>query len=350
MNLLKELCETSGIPGQEERLRAIVRRELTPVVDEIKVDALGNLIAVKRKAGAPKLMIAAHMDEIGFVVSHIVSHIDDKGWVRVVGLGGHDPRNMVAQRVTLITPDGDLTGVLFPGAKPPHIATEEERKRPLRVSDFFVDLGLPAAQVKDRVRLGTPVTIQRDFVEIGECVSCKAIDDRVAIYVMIRAVQQAGQFGFETYAVATVQEEVGLRGALTSAFGIEPDVGIAIDVTVAADIPGVLEHERVTQVGGGAAIKILDSSFIAHPKLVAFLQTLAAHRDIPWQPEILPRGGTDSGAIQRIRTGVPAGCISIPTRYLHTSVELVNRNDVAAAVDLMAAFIEEGDTVDLQLA
>jgi endoglucanase len=136
---------------------------------------------------------------------------------------------------------------------------------------------------------------------------------------------------------------------LTSAFGIHPDVGIAIDVTVAADIPGVPEHERVTQVGGGAAIKILDSSFIAHPKLVAFLQALADRRAIRWQPEILPRGGTDSGAIQRIRTGVPAGCISIPTRYLHTSVELVNRSDVAAAVGLMAAFIEEGNTVDLQL-
>ena len=345
MQLLKELCETPGIPGHEERLRAIVRRELAPVTDDLQVDALGNLIAVKRNPGAPKLMIAAHMDEIGFVVSHV----DEKGWLRVVPLGGHDPRNMVAQRVTVATAGGDLTGVLFPGLKPPHIASEEERKRQLQVSDFFIDLGLPAAQVKERVRLGASVTIQRDFVEFGECARCKALDDRVALYVMIKAMQQATSFGFETYAVATVQEEVGLRGALTSAFGIHPDVGMAIDVTVAADIPGVPEHERVTQVGNGVAIKILDSSFIAHPKLVTFLQELAERRSIRWQPEILPRGGTDSGAMQRVRTGVAAGCLSIPTRYLHTSVELVHQSDVAAAVALMTAFIEEGNQAALQL-
>lgn len=345
MELLKELCETSGIPGFESRLRAIVRRELTPVVDEIQVDALGNLIAIKKKAGAPKLMIAAHMDEIGF----IVSHIDDKGWIRVVGLGGHDPRNMLAQRVTVCAPDGDLTGILHPGVKPPHIQTDEDRRKQLNISDFFIDLGLPAARVKELVQIGTPVTIQREFQEIGDCVSCKALDDRVALYIMIRAVQQASQFGFETYAVATVQEEIGLRGALTSAFGVHPDVGIALDVTVAADIPGVPEHERVTQVGKGVGIKILDSSAISHPRLVAYLQTLAQQRNITWQPEILPRGGTDAGAMQKIRAGVPVATLSIPTRYLHTSVELVHKADVEATVHLLTAFIEEGNQTDLTL-
>jgi len=345
MDLLKELCETSGIPGFEGRLRAIVRRELTPVVDELQVDALGNLIGIKKKAGAPKLMIAAHMDEIGF----IVSHIDDKGWVRVVGLGGHDPRNMMAQRVTVCAPGGDLPGILHPGVKPPHIQTEEDRKKQLQISDFFIDLGLPAARVKELVKIGTPVTMQREFQAIGDCVSCKALDDRVALYVMIRAMQQASQFGFETYAVATVQEEIGLRGAGTSAFGVHPDVGIALDVTVAADIPGVPEHERVTQVGNGVAIKILDSSAISHPGLVTFLQALAQQCGIQWQPEILPRGGTDAGAMQRIRSGVPVATLSIPTRYLHTSVELVNKADVEATVKLLTAFIEEGDRADLSL-
>ena len=345
MQLLKELCETPGIPGREERLRAIVRRELEPIVDELRVDTMGNLIAVKQRAGAKKLMIAAHMDEIGFVVSHI----EEKGWLRIVGLGGHDPRNMVAQRVTVCTEEGDLPGLLYPGVKPPHIQTDEDRRKIPQISDFFVDLGLPPSEVEKCVRIGTPVTIQREFLEVGECVSCKAVDNRLALYIMIRAMQQAEKFGFEIYAVATIQEEVGLRGATTSAFGVDPDVGIALDVTIAADIPGVPEHERVTQLGEGTAIKILDSSSISHPKLVAFLQELAQRREIKSQMEILPRGGTDAGAMQRIRAGVPVVTISTPARYVHTSIEMVHQADVKASVDLLAAFIEEGDTADLSL-
>ena len=345
MQLLKELCETSGIPGREERLRAIVRRELAPIVDDFQVDALGNLICTKKKPGAKKLMIASHMDEIGFVVSYI----EKEGWLRLVGLGGHDPRNMVAQRVTVCADDGDLPGVLYPGLKPPHIQTEEDRNKKPQISDFFVDLGLPVETVKEKIRIGMPVTIQRDFQEIGESVSCKAMDNRLALYIMIRAMQQAKQFGFETYGVATSQEEVGLRGATTSAYGIAPDVGIAIDVTIAADIPGVPDHERVTQLGEGTAIKILDSSAISHPKLVAYLQALAEQRGIKWQREILPRGGTDAGAMQRIRSGVPVATISTPTRYIHSAVETVSKADVQASVDLLAAFIEEGHAADLSL-
>lgn len=345
MELLKELCETPGIPGREERLRAIVRRELGPVVDEIRVDALGNLLCIKKKPDAPKLMIAAHMDEIGFVVSYI----EEEGWLRLVKLGGHDPRNMVAQRVIVSTDEGDLPGVLYPGVKPPHIQEEEDRKKIPKVSEFIVDLGLPAEAVKGRVRLGDPVTIQRDLQEIGENLSCKALDDRLALYVMIQALREAADSGFEIYAVATVQEEIGLRGATTSAFGVSPDVGIALDVTVAADIPGVPKHERVTQLGAGTAIKILDSSAISHPPLVTFLQDLANRRGIQWQPEILPRGGTDAGAMQRIRSGVPVGTISIPTRYIHTSVEMVNKGDVEAATALLVAFLEEGASANLAL-
>jgi putative aminopeptidase FrvX len=346
MELLKQLCEAPGIPGREERLRTIVRRELEPIVDEMRVDAMGNLICVKKNEGAPKLMIAAHMDEIGFVVSHID---EKKGWLRLVGLGGHDPRNMVAQRVTICAESGDLPGVLYPGIKPPHIQGPDDRKKQPTVSDFFVDLGLPAAQVQERVRVGDMVTLRRDFEEIGDCVSAKALDDRVAVYVMIRALQAAQQFGFEVYAVATTQEEVGLRGALTSAYGIEPDVGIALDTTLAVDIPGVSDHEQVTALGQGTAIKILDGSVIANPKLVAYLRELADSRDIAWQNEILPRGGTDAGAMQRVRAGVASGVISIPTRYIHSPVEMVHVDDVKASIALLAAFIEEGNAADLTL-
>ncbi len=346
IDLLKELCETPGIPGREERLRKIVRRELSGLVDEMQVDALGNLIAVKRNPGAPKLMIAAHMDEIGFVVSYIDK---EKGWLRLVPLGGHDPRNMIAQRVLVSTANGDLPGILFPGIKPPHIASEEDRKKQPKVSDFFVDLGLSGAAVREKVSIGDPVTLLREFVEIGDCYSSKAMDDRLAVYIMIEAIRRTQTSGFEVYAVATVQEEIGLRGALTSGFGIHPDVAIALDVSLAVDIPGVREHEAVTKLGAGTAIKILDSSAISHPKLTAYLRSLADRHNIQWQHEILPRGGTDAGAIQKVHAGVAVGTISIPTRYIHSSVEMVHKDDVEASIALLAAFVGEGHAADLAL-
>lgn len=347
MELLKELCEANGIPGREGRLRDIVRRELEPIADDIRVDALGNLIAMKKatKGRQPKrLMIAAHMDEIGFVVSHI----DNKGLLRLVPLGGHDPRNMMSQRVMVAGTKGDLTGLLYPGIKPVHIQTDDERKKSLSVSDFFVDLCLPVARVKREVEIGAMVTLQRDFVEVGNGVSCKAMDDRLAIYVMIRAMQSAKSCGFETYGVATVQEEVGLRGATVSAYGVEPDLGVALDVTLAADIPGVPEHETVTKLGDGTAIKLQDSSAISHPGLVSSLKRLATTKKIKYQLEILPRGGTDAGGMQRIRSGVPVVTLSIPTRYVHSSIELADKKDIAASIKLLAAFIESGKA-DLEL-
>ena len=309
---------------------------------------MGNLIALKKasKTKKPKkLMIAAHMDEIGFVVSHI----DDRGWLRLVPLGGHDPRNMVAQRVVVSGPKKDLSGLLYPGIRPPHIATAADRDRKLTVKDFIVDLYLPAAKVKREVEVGSMVTLQRDFAEIGDGISCKAMDNRIALYMMIRAMRQAKTFGCDTYAVATVQEEIGLRGAQVSAFGVDPDMGVALDTTLAVDLPGVPEYEQVTQLGAGAAIKLLDSSSISHPGLVAHLKALAKKRKIKYQMEILPLGGTDAGAMQRVRAGVPVATISVPTRYIHSSVELVDKKDLKAGVNLLTAFVEEGQKADLNL-
>lgn len=348
MKLLKELCECSGVPGREARLRKIVKRELKSLADDMTVDGLGNLI-VKKNASknkkAKRLMLAAHMDEIGFVVSHI----DDRGLLRLVPLGGHDPRNMVAQRVTVAGIKKDYTGLMYPGVKPPHIQTDADRNKSLSVGDFFVDLYMPADKVKKEIELGAMVTLQRDFAEIGDGVSCKAMDDRLAVYVMIEAMKKAKSFAFETYAVATVQEEVGLRGAVASAYGVDPDVGVALDITLAADIPGVPEHEHVTKLGKGTAIKIQDSSTISHPGLVSHMKALAKKRKITYQMEILPRGGTDAGGMQRIRAGVPVITLSIPTRYVHTSIELADKKDIEASIKLLAAFLEEGDGADLEL-
>jgi len=213
-----------------------------------------------------------------------------------------------------------------------------------------VDLYMPTQKVKKEIELGAMVTLQREFAEIGEGVSCKALDDRLAVYVMIEAMKAARSFAFETYAVATVQEEVGLRGAVASAFGVDPDLGLALDVTIAADIPGVPEHEHVSKLGHGAAIKIQDSSTISHPGLVTHMKALAKRRKIPFQMEILPRGGTDAGGIQRARAGVPVITLSIPTRYVHTSIELADRKDIQATIDLLAGFLEEGHRANLDLA
>ncbi len=337
MELLRELCEASGISGREERLREIVRRELEPLVDEIRTDALGNVIALRRGDGQKKLAIAAHIDEIGF----LVSCVEDEGWIRLVPVGGHDPRNMVAQRV-VVCGERDLPGLLYPGVKPPHLTNPDERNKTPQISEFFVDVGLPAEEVKQLVPVGTQVVIHREMAEIGDSVSCKALDDRLSVYIMIEAMRRTGKVPFDVYAIATCQEEVGLRGALTSAYDVDPDVAIALDVTIAADIPGVPKHEQVTQLGKGTAIKIMDSSSISHPGIVTALKELATGRRIPYQMEILPRGGTDAGAMQRVRSGVPAGTLSTPTRYVHTSIEMAHKADIEASIALMAAFIEEG--------
>lgn len=342
MELLKKLCEAHGVPGREEAVRELVVRELEKVTDEIRTDTLGNVIALKKGSGrGPKVMIAAHMDEIGF----LVSHIDEKnGFLRIDPVGGFDPRVLMAQRVLVHTDNGDLLGII--GSKPPHILSEEERKKPLELKDLFIDLGLPAEEVKKRVSIGDFVTLQQDFTEVGHLVSCKALDDRVGVYVMIEAVKRAKKHVGDIYAVATTQEEVGVRGARVSSFNVAPDMGIALDVTVASDVPGAGEHEHVTKLGAGAAIKIKDSLSISNPKLVRKMREIAEKKKIKYQMEILPRGGTDAGAIQMTREGVAAITLSIPTRYLHSVVEAAHKDDIQASIELLAAFLEvahEGD-------
>lgn len=342
MELLKQLCEAHGIPGREEAVRDIVIRELKKLGTEIRTDALGNVIAQKKGSGrGPKVMIAAHMDEIGF----LVSHIDEKsGFLKIDPLGGFDPRVLMAQRVVVHTDDGPLLGII--GSKPPHILSEEERKKPLELKDLFIDLGLPGDEVKKRVHIGDFVTLEQNFVSVGQLVSCKALDDRVGLYVMIEAIKKTKQHICDIYAVATTQEEVGIRGARVSSFQIAPDIGVALDVTVASDVPGVGEHEHVTKLGAGTAIKIKDSASISNPKLVRKLRQIAEQKKIKYQMEILPRGGTDAGAIQLTREGVAAVTLSIPTRYLHSVVETAHRDDIQATIDLLAAFLEvahEGD-------
>jgi endoglucanase len=341
MDLLRRLCETDGIAGCEDAIRDLVRAELAPFCAEVRTDALGNVIARRGKhvgGSPPSVMVAAHMDEIGFMVTHVDA---ERGFVRLNPVGGFDPRTLVAQRVTVHTDAGPLVGVM--GSKPVHVMSEEEKKVAPEISRFYVDLGLPAAEFVEKVVVGDMVTLRRSFAEVGRTFTGKALDDRAGLYVVIEALRALGDalLPVEVYVVATVQEEVGLRGAQTSAFGVAPDMGVAIDVTVASDVPEAKPHEAVTELGKGAAIKLMDGGIICDRRMVKVLGAVARERGIPHQFEILPRGGTDAGAIQRSRAGVRSAAISIPTRYLHSTVEMAHRGDLEAAIRLLAAFLEE---------
>jgi endoglucanase len=336
-SLLRELTQADGIPSLEDYVRAVVATHMKPLVDDMRVDTLGNLIGHKKGDGGPVVALAAHMDEIGF----IVRYIEDSGFIRIQPVGGFDPRTLVAQRVRVHVREGEsLNGVLQPGAKPIHLLQPNESKD-LKIEDFFIDLGITADDVNARVSIGDMITMRRDFETMGDMVVSKALDDRLGIYVMLEAIRAAGVVNADVYPIATVQEEVGLRGAMTAAYGVKPDIAIALDTTISADIPGVPGDATVTKVRDGVAIKIFDSSQLPNRKLVAHLREIAEQHDIPHQLEVLPRGGTDAGAIQRSQDGVVTGTISIPSRYVHTVNEMASISDIQASVDLLAQFLRE---------
>jgi tetrahedral aminopeptidase len=337
--LLKMLSEAPGVPGREERVRRILERETQGLFDEVTTDPMGNLIATKRAAkreGAKKVLLACHIDEIGFYVRHV----DDKGYLRIHNVGGFDTRNLLSRRVLVQASSGeDLVGLLNPGGRPIHIAKDEDKKKVPEITDFYVDLCVPAEQVKAKVRIGDPVTLLQEFSQVGECVSGKCLDNRVAAFVAIEAVRKAGDVRHDVILAATVQEEVGCRGAGPACYTAEPDIAIAIDTTLCVDTPGVPEDERVTKQGDGCALTIADSLTISDRGLIDEFDALAKRREIPCQLSILPRGGTDAGPMQRARGGYRTMTLSVPTRYIHTVTECIHQRDLQSAIDLLAAWI-----------
>ncbi|WP_435153491.1 M42 family metallopeptidase [Haladaptatus sp. DFWS20] len=330
--LLQELTETSGAPGYEDRIRNIVRRELDGEVDEIHIDAMGNVVGTVEGTTDYEVAVPAHMDEIGFMVTHV----DDDGFLSIDSLGGWDPRVLRAQRVTVHTEDEDLTGVI--GSMPPHLLDDEDEQE---VSDVYIDLGLPAEEAESRVSVGDIVTMEQTTTRIGEHVTGKALDDRVCLFAMLEAAKRIENPDVTIHFCATVQEEVGLRGAEALGVDIDPNLAIALDVTVANDIPGVTkEKDHVTNLGDGTAIKLKDGSVVTTPKVHRRLRSLAENRDIEYQLEVLPSGGTDTAGFQNTHGAKPVGAISIPTRYLHTVTESAHGDDVSATIDLLTAFLE----------
>ncbi len=340
LGLLKALSELPGTPGREDAVRDLVLRELDGLADDVRVDAMGNVIALKRGAGGSdeRVMLSAHMDEIGF----LVRFIDEQGFLRLQATGGFDTRNLFARTVTVHARGGTLPGILTPGGRPVHIATPEDRKKVPEMKEFFVDLGLSAEEVRAQVRVGDMVTLDQTFREVGQFVMGKALDDRASVFVLLETLRnfKGGAPKHDVYAVFSVQEEVGLRGATTAAFSVEPTIGIALDTTLAVDTPGVGPDEAVTRAGAGVGIKVFDSSTISTRWLVDAFVDLAEQEGIPYQLEVLPLGGTDAGAIQRSRAGVPSVTLSLPSRYVHTVVETVHKADLRADIDLLTAYLK----------
>jgi len=348
LELLRQLVEMSGPPGREERVRKLVIEELTPHVDSITHDSMGNVIGFRAgrgpepKGGRKTIFVAAHMDEIGFYVSYI----DEKGFIRLQPAGGFDPRTMMAQRVTIMG-RRDVPGVI--GSKPIHILTADERKKVLEIKDYFVDVGLPKEEVDKLIEVGDPVTMHRKMEELGDCLTCKTFDDRVGVYCMLEAIKKIKNNAHDLYIVGTTQEEVGLRGAWASASGIRPDVGIAIDVTLAIDVPGTPGPEEVSRFGDGAAISIMNGASITNRKLLNRFVKLAKDNKINYQMDVMPKGGTDAGAIQKAPGGCAVTTISIPCRYIHSTVETVHKQDIQDVIDLLAAYLEEPGDMDYTL-
>ncbi len=329
IKLLKEICEVAGAPGHEQRVREIVLREVKKLSDKISIDNMGNVTAFKKGKKNKKVMIAAHMDEIGF----IITHIDENGFLRFIPLGGFDPKTLTAQRV-IVHGKKDVIGVM--GSKPIHVMTPAEREKVVPIGDYFIDLGLSKKEVEKIVTVGDTVTRQRELIEMGNCVNCKSIDNRVSVFILIETLRELKNSPYDVYAVFTVQEEVGIRGANAAALQIQPDFGFGLDTTIAFDVPGAKAYEVVTKLGNGVAIKIMDSSTICDYRMVKYMKQTAEKHKIKYQMEILPAGGTDTAGIQRMTPGGSiSGAVSIPTRHIHQVIEMADKSDIRSSIDLL---------------
>ena len=324
-DLLKNLVEAFGPAGNEGPIREILRTEVEGLVDEVKVDALGNLIAI-RKGSGPRVMIAAHMDEIGV----IVTHIDEKGFLRFSNIGGISPFMLIGQRVVFANGTVGAFG-----------AEKLDDIKDLKLNKMFIDIGAKDEKsAKEKVTIGDIGAFYRQANFQGGRVIAKSLDNRAGCAVLVKTLKElAGrEIPNQVYAVFTVQEELGLRGAKTAAYGVNPDVGFAVDVTGTGDTPEA--PTMSVKLGEGPTIKVKDSVVLTHPRVRQFMMEVAKNKGIPYQLEILERGGTDTGPIHLTREGVPSGAISVPTRYIHTPSEMADINDMENAVKLFVAILE----------
>jgi putative aminopeptidase FrvX len=339
-SLLEKLSNAHGVSGYEGSVREIIEKEVKPCVDELRTDNFGNLIAIK-KGKAPSVMIAAHMDEIGLMVKYI----DDEGFIRFAKVGGWFDQTLVNQRVLLHTKKGMVTGVI--GSKPVHVMKTEDKKKAIESKDMFIDVGASSRDEATAMGIEPGVTAsldQRLAALAGDRVTGKAFDDRAGGAVLITVLQEiAGMKLPSVMAVFTVQEEVGLKGARTSAFGLNPDVGLAIDTCIPGDHPGIKKTDSAIEVGKGPALTVMDAAgrgVITHPRVLEWLRETAKAKGIPYQMDVTESGTTDASAISLTREGIPSGVISVATRYIHTPVEVLSLKDLALTAELAVEAIK----------
>jgi endoglucanase len=339
--LLAEICKVAGAPGHEQRVREIVLREVKSLVDEITIDNMGNVVAIKKGKDSKKVMIGAHMDEIGF----IVTHIDDKGFVYFHTLGGFDPKTLTAQRV-IIHGTEDVIGVM--GGKPIHLMNTADRAKITTIKDYFIDTGRTKKELDKIISVGDTITRCSELIEMGDCINCKSLDNRVSVFILIEMFREMKKTPpYDVYGVFTVQEEIGIRGANVSSMDINPDFGFGLDTTIAWDTPGSTKQEQVSALGDGACIKVMDSATVCDYRMVKYMKELAKKKKLKTQLEILPAGGTDTAGIQRMNPGGSiTGAVSIPTRHIHQSIEMVHKEDVRGAIDLLRHSVENLHTYD----
>jgi len=346
LDLLEELCLEPGIPGNEHRVRELIEEHVHGLCDEQFVDPMGNLHCVVhgRHLDSDVVMLACHMDEIGF----IVNYIDDEGFVYVQPLGGFDPRNLFSRRVTVSHYDAlndetlDYPGVMNPAGLPIHLSKPEDRKNIPAADEFVIDLGFDANEVE--ISIGDMVTMREPFEIMGNKVVSKALDNRIACYLGIRVLQDLHLHKdnkYDTHVVFTVQEEVGLRGAKTAAHIVQPDLAIGVDVTLSCDTPGVPKNKHVTTQGKGCAIGVRDASFVSDRDMREVLIDLCNINNIDYQEVVSSGGGMDGAAMQQAGIGCKAIAVSVGTRYIHTVTEMVDMKDLQAAEDLLTAFLSK---------
>lgn len=344
VQMLKELTDANGIPGNEKEPREVMKKYITPYADEISYDNLGSFIAKKiGKAGGPKIMITGHLDEIGFMITRI----DDNGFLKFETVGGWWSQVMLAQRVTVMTRKGNIVGVI--GSKPPHILPPEQRKKPVEVKDMFIDIGASSKEEAESfgVRPGDAVTPICDFTVMKneKIMMAKAWDNRIGCAIAIEVMKRLKDENHDNvvYGVGAVQEEVGLRGAKTAAHKIEPDIGFAVDVGIAGDTPGISANDATAKIGEGPQIMIYDRSMVSHKGLRDFVTDIADEHEIPYQFEAMSGGGTDAGSIHLSGDGAPSLAITVPTRYIHTHASILHRDDFEHAVQLITEVVKRLD-------
>ena len=334
-SILKTLTQLPGVSGREQAVRAYLQADLADYADEMHTDALGNLIVTRKGSSGKAVLLCAHLDEVGLMVQHI----DPRGFLRFITVGGIDPRTLLAQRVRVQTKAGELPGII--GTKPAHITTEADRSRAIPTKDLFIDVGLSAAQVREQVSVGDVAVLDRPYLEFGdEMVSAKALDNRVGVFVLAELVKNLKNPLHTVHAVFSVQEEVGARGAKTAAYGLNADVCLTLDTTGAGDIPGVEPQQQVVGLGGGVGITALDACTITPKPLLDALTACCESHQIPFQIRVAPRGGTDAGTVHVSKTGIACCALSVPTRNIHSNVEIISKKDVRALVALVVHFMQ----------